>query len=152
MAEVLLEFNMLRTNAESALARDNQFAVISPTNHCETGTTEHSGRRPPPGDARFEYYALYLKWFDHWLEGIDNGVTKMPVSALRHGQKCLALQEWPLARTKYTRYYLHSDGHANTRSPRAERHDTAAGAAGQGTTIPASGCPRAARTELSLHW
>ncbi len=121
VAEVLLEFNLLRTNAESAVARDNQFAVISPTNHCqsETGTTEHTvvGGRPL-GDARFEYYALYLKWFDHWLKGIDNGVTKMPKVMLyvmgRNAWR--GEQEWPLARTKYTRYYLHSDGHANTRS------------------------------------
>lgn len=61
VAEVLLEFNLLRTNAESPVARDNQFAVISPTNHCqsEIGTTEDTlvgGREL--GDARFEYYSL----------------------------------------------------------------------------------------------
>jgi uncharacterized protein len=121
IAEVLLEFNLLRTNAESALARDNQFAVISPTNHCqsETGTSEHTvvGGRDL-GDARFEYYSLYLKWFDHWLKGIDNGVTRMPKLMLyvmgRNAWR--GEQEWPPARTKYTRYYLHSDGHANSRS------------------------------------
>ena len=42
VAEVLLGFNLLRTNAVSERARDNQFAVISPTNHCqsETGVAE----------------------------------------------------------------------------------------------------------------
>jgi putative CocE/NonD family hydrolase len=70
------------------------------------------------GDARFEYYKLYLKWFDHWLKGIDNGIEKMPKVQLYvmgrntwRGEK-----QWPLARTQYTRYYLHSDGHANSRS------------------------------------
>jgi len=121
IAEVLLEFNMLRTNAESALARDNQFAVISPTNHCqsETGTSEHTvvGGRDL-GDARFGFYALYLEWFDHWLKGIDNGVTKRPKLMLYVMGKNAwrGENEWPLARTKYTRYYLHSDGHANSRS------------------------------------
>jgi uncharacterized protein len=121
VAEVLLEFNMLRTNAESALARDNQFAVISPTNHCqsETGTSEHTvvGGRDL-GDARFQYYALYLKWFDHWLKGIDNGVTKQPKLMLyvMGKNQWRGEQEWPLKRKKYTRYYLHSDGHANTKS------------------------------------
>ncbi len=121
VAEVLLEFNMLRTNAESAVARDNQFAVISPTNHCqsETGTSEHTfvGGRDL-GDARFQYYSLYLKWFDHWLKGIDNGVTRQPKLMLyvMGKNQWRGEQEWPLARTKYTRYYLHSDGHANTRS------------------------------------
>ena len=118
VAEVLLEFNLLRANADSDVARDNQFAVISPTNHCqsETGTTEHTvvgGREV--GDARFAYYPLYLAWFDHWLKGIDNGVTKRPKVMLyvmgRNAWR--GEQEWPLARTKYTRYYFHSDGHAN---------------------------------------
>ena len=121
VAEVLLEFNMLRTNAESALARDNQFIVISPTNHCqsETGTTEHTvvGGRDL-GDARFGFYALYLEWFDHWLKGADNGVTKRPkVMLYVMGKNAWRGEnEWPIARTKYTRYYLHSDGHANSRA------------------------------------
>jgi putative CocE/NonD family hydrolase len=121
VAEVLLEFNMLRTNAESALARDNQFIVISPTNHCqsETGTTEHTvvGGRDL-GDARFGFYALYLEWFDHWLKGADNRVTKRPkVMLYVMGKNAWRGEnEWPIARTKYTRYYLHSDGHANSRS------------------------------------
>ena len=121
VAEVLLEFNLLRTNAESSLARDSQFAVISPTNHCqsETGTSEHTvvGGRDL-GDARFEFYSLYLQWFDHWLKGIDNGVTKRPKVMLYVMGKDAwrGEQEWPLARTKYTRYYLHSDGHANSRT------------------------------------
>jgi putative CocE/NonD family hydrolase len=121
VAEVLLEFNLLRTNAVSARGRDNQFAVISPTNHCqsETGTTEHTvvGGRDV-GDARLEYYALYLKWFDHWLKGIDNAVEQMPkVQLYVMGRGAWrGEQEWPLARTQYTRYYLHSDGHANSRA------------------------------------
>jgi putative CocE/NonD family hydrolase len=118
VAEVLLEFNLLRTNAESALARDNQFAVISPTNHCqsETGTSEHTvvgGREV--GDARLAFYSLYLKWFDHWLKGMENGVTQRPKLMLyvmgRNAWR--GEQEWPLARTNYTRYYLHSAGRAN---------------------------------------
>lgn len=120
VAEVLLEFNLLRTNAQSGLARDNQFAVISPTNHCqsETATTEHTvvGSRDL-GDARFDYYSLYLKWFDHWLKDADNGVTKTPKVMLYVMGKNVwrGEQEWPLKRTQYTRYYLHSDGHANSR-------------------------------------
>jgi putative CocE/NonD family hydrolase len=121
VAEVLLEFNLLRTNAVSTRAKANQFIVISPTNHCqsETGTTEHTvvGGRDV-GDARFEYYATYLKWFDHWLNGIDNSVEKMSkVQIYVMGKNTWRGEnEWPLARTQFTKYYLHSDGHANSRS------------------------------------
>jgi len=120
VAEVLTEFNLLRTNADSDLARNNQFAVISPGNHCQSESlTENTviGARKL-GDARFDYYPLYLKWFDHWLKGEDNGVTARPKLMLyiMGRNQWRAEQEWPLARTRFTRYYLHSDGHANTRT------------------------------------
>jgi len=119
VAEVLLEFNLFRSNAESSVAGDNQFAIISPGNHCQSESLgEHTviGEREM-GDARFEFYPLYLKWFDHWLKGADNGVTARPKLMLyiMGRNEWRAEQEWPLARTAYTRYYLHSDGHADTR-------------------------------------
>lgn len=119
VAEVLLEFNLFRTNAESAAARDNQFAIVSPGNHCQSeslGECTVIGAREL-GDARFEFYPLYVKWLDHWLKGIDNGVTARPKLMLyiMGRNEWRAEQEWPLKRTQYTRYYLHSDGHANTR-------------------------------------
>ena len=120
VAEVLLEFSLFRTNADSALARDNQFAVISPGNHCQSESlTENTviGERKL-GNARFDYYPLYLKWFDHWLKGEDNGVTARPKLMLyiMGRNEWRAEQEWPPARTRFTRYFLRSDGHANTRS------------------------------------
>lgn len=56
------------------------------------------------------------RWFDCWLKGIDNGITRQPparifvmgVNTWRHEH------EWPLPRTHYTPYFLHSHGHANT--------------------------------------
>ena len=36
VAETLQQFNQFRTNAESASARDNQFIIISPTEHCRS--------------------------------------------------------------------------------------------------------------------
>jgi len=77
--ETLVEFRLLRTNAVSDRARNNQFAVISPTSHCQsgTGTTANTivGEREL-GDARFDYPTLYLQWFDYWLRGLENGVNR----------------------------------------------------------------------------
>lgn len=120
VAETLLEFNLLRTNAVSEQARNNQFAVISPTSHCssEFGTSSRTivGEREL-GDARFDYFNLYLQWFDYWLNGVDNGVTRRPKLMIYVMGRNVwrAENEWPLARTRYTKYYLHSDGHANSR-------------------------------------
>jgi predicted acyl esterase len=51
------------------------------------------------------------RWFDHWLKGIDNGVTdEAPVRVqLRTGDggyRLVEEHEWPIARTSYQRWYL----------------------------------------------
>jgi uncharacterized protein len=67
-------------------------------------------------DARIDPRMLQLRWFDHWLKGIDNGVDSGPPLDLfvMGDDKWTQESEWPLARTKWTPYYLHSGGHANT--------------------------------------
>lgn len=112
-------FNVMRTNAESAQARDNQFLLMSPAGHCESEQLRWPTRlgRRWLGDARFDYWGLYVRWFDHWLKGIDNGVTDEPRVRLyvMGRDEWRAESEWPLARTRFTPYYLTSDGRANTR-------------------------------------
>ncbi len=72
------------------------------------------------GDTHFTlFYAKYgqdlqRKFFDHFLKGIDNGWDRQPkvVLNVRHpGEKFVqrAESEWPLARTQWTKLYLHSD-------------------------------------------
>lgn len=111
-------FNLLRKNSETAEARENQFVIISPTSHCRSErATEHTVvGKLDMGDAQFDYYGAYVRWFDHFLKGEENGVTKMPkVQIYVMGKnQWRGENEWPLARTRFTRFYLHSDGHANT--------------------------------------
>ena len=52
-----------------------------------------------------------LRFFDHWLKGIDNGVMEEPPVklAIRTGGGAYQFRhenEWPLARTQWTRLYL----------------------------------------------
>jgi len=70
------------------------------------------------GDARLNYMEIYLKWFDYWLKGIDNGITKMPkVQYYTMGlNKWQSSDVWPLPETQYTKYYFHSRGQANSRN------------------------------------
>jgi putative CocE/NonD family hydrolase len=60
---------------------------------------------------------VQLRWYDHWLKGIDNGVRHdAPVRLFVMGDNVWREeQEWPLARTQFTPYYLHSRGKANSR-------------------------------------
>ena len=54
--------------------------------------------------------ALQVKWFDHWLKDQPTGVEGWaPLRIFVMGRnQWRDEQEWPLARTQYTRYYFHS--------------------------------------------
>jgi putative CocE/NonD family hydrolase len=118
-ADTLALQALLARNSESKRARDNAFAVIAPGTHCSyESADEHTlvGDRDV-GDARLDFRGLYLKWFDYWLKGKRNAATRMPklqIYVMGRGE-WRAENEWPLARTEFTRYYLHSDGRANSR-------------------------------------
>jgi hypothetical protein len=53
-----------------------------------------------------DFEGVQLRWYDHWLKGIDNGVRQdAPVRLFIMGANVWRdEQEWPLARTQYTRY------------------------------------------------
>jgi len=116
--ETLKTFDLLKRNSDSEQARQNQFVIISPTTHCQSEEALQQtvvGKRPV-GDARFEFSELYLNWMDHWLKGVDNDVTQMPpVQFYTMGlERWRSAETWPLPETRYTKYYLHSQGSANT--------------------------------------
>jgi putative CocE/NonD family hydrolase len=112
-------YNQMRTNSDSNLARDNQFLIVSPTSHClsELATDHTKVGELDLGDAQLPYYTIYLRWFDHWLKGEDNGVTSMPkVQFYTMGKnEWRSADQWPPEGTRFTKYYLHSDGHSNSR-------------------------------------
>jgi hypothetical protein len=75
------------------------------------------------GDTHFTHFysrygeALQKRFFGHFLKGEDTGWSKQPRVSLniRHpGEKfeLRAENEWPLARTQWTKYFLRPDGHA----------------------------------------
>jgi len=117
--ETLILFNLFQKNAETAKARDNQFLIISPTAHCLSERTTEATKvgELNLGDARLDYYRIYLDWFDHWLKGIENGITQMP--KIRYYQmganEWRTAEKWPIPGTQFAKYYLHSDGQANTK-------------------------------------
>ena len=59
---------------------------------------------------------IHLRWFDHWLKGIDNGIMgEPPVRIFVMGDNVWREEdEWPLSRARGTKYYLHSSGKANS--------------------------------------
>jgi hypothetical protein len=115
--QTLYAFNLMRRNATSTSARDNQFVIMSPTTHCASeSATEHTRvGTMDVGDARLEYWQIYRDWFDHWLRGVDNGVTRRPkVTYYVMHQGWRTAQQWPVPEMRPTPFYLSSGGRANT--------------------------------------
>jgi hypothetical protein len=54
---------------------------------------------------------LLLKWFDYWLKGIDTGIMDVPPVAICDSStgEWRYENEYPLARTAWTKFYLHSN-------------------------------------------
>lgn len=92
-----------------------QKLILGPWGHTDTAM-----RRL--GDLDFGPQAIvdlqrdYLRWFDYWLKGIDNGIIKEPlVSIFVMGtNKWLHDHVYPLSCTQFQEWYLHSLGQANT--------------------------------------
>lgn len=64
---------------------------------------------PPLQDRPFhEFHDRMLQWYDHWLKGIDTGIMdEPPIKLFVEGIKQWRYEnEWPLARTKWTEFYL----------------------------------------------
>ena len=117
--ETLFASNYFRENAVSKSATENQFVIIAPTGHCDFDGADENTQVGELyiGDARFDYLGTYLKWFDYWLKAQENSVTDMPkVQYYTMGKnKWQSADAWPLPETKFAKYYLHSNGSANSR-------------------------------------
>ena len=102
------------------------------------GPWTHTDSRLPVGDLNFGYASqagfvnlqydldrLQLRWFDHWLKGINTGVmAEPPIKLFVMGANVWRdEQEWPLARAVPTPFYLHSSGRLSTEPPDQEPPD-----------------------------
>lgn len=67
-------------------------------------------------DLKIDFVSLQVRWFNHWLKGIDTGMlNEAPIKLFVMGANIWRDEhEWPLARAVETRYYLQSNGHANS--------------------------------------
>ena len=117
--ETLFASNYFRENAVSKSATENQFVIIAPTGHCDFDGADENTQVGELyiGDARFDYLGTYLKWFDYLLNDQENSVTDMPkVQYYTMGKnQWQSADAWPLPETKFAKYYLHSNGRANSR-------------------------------------
>ena len=105
----------VRHSATNLLVRRNQFAVVGPWGHGVGG--QKLGDLDFGPSAKLDIGKLQFDWFEYWLKGRDTGVQDWPaVRVFIMGENVWRNEsEWPLARTQYTPWYLHSAGKARTR-------------------------------------
>ena len=89
-------------------ATDEIRVVVNPSDHLN----QVVGDRDFGKEAHKDEVGLAIRWLDQVLKGIDSGVRGEPaIKIFVMGINQWRFEhEWPLARTKLTRYHFHSDG------------------------------------------
>lgn len=124
----------LRERAASPSARTGQRLIIGPWAHALTSPEGKIGDVVFGKSAVLDLTATALKWFDYSLKGIVNEYASgSPVRLFIMGDNVWRdEQEFPLKRTRFTKYYLHSvkganglagDGSLSLTPPAVERND-----------------------------
>jgi hypothetical protein len=95
-------------------ARSNSRLLIGPWGH---GSSRKTGEIDFGPHAHVDTNAVTLRWFDHRLKGLDNGLDdEPPVTLFVMGVNLWRQEnEYPLARARYRKLYLSSGGNANSR-------------------------------------
>ena len=125
--QVIMNYAALSVNKRSP-----QRLIVGPWTHGGQASG-FAGEIEFPPEAALDFNAWRLRWFDHWMKGADNGVDKEPpvllfimgggggrkssAGRMEQGGHWRAEREWPLARTRFTPYYLHPDGALSTTQP-----------------------------------
>ena len=88
------------------------------------------------GQLARDFWELRVRWFDHWLRGVDNGVDAEPAvryfvmgggsgrrnaeGRMDHGGRWTTASDWPVPEAVDTPYYLHADGTLSPSAPETE--------------------------------
>ncbi len=114
--EDLEHYQGMKQRGGSAFARKNQRLVIGPWSHGNFMWGFSERNYGEASKARDLLTDMQLRWFDHWLKGIENGIEQeKPVRIFVMGANLWREEEdWPLPDTQYRPFYLQSGGHANS--------------------------------------
>lgn len=120
LKDTIDNFNIMRHHGSTPAARQSKLLI---------GPWTHGNGTNPIGDMNFgfastlalidlqiDFMSLQLRWFSQFLKGQETGILgEAPIKLFVMGANVWRdEQEWPLTRAVETRYYLHSQGHANT--------------------------------------
>lgn len=88
------------------------------------------------GQLATDFWELRVRWFDHWLRGVDNGVDREPAvryfvmgggsgqrnaaGRMDHGGRWRTAEDWPIPGTAETPYYMNANGSLSPAAPSAD--------------------------------
>jgi len=121
------------------------YLIMGPWIHGGYGRFEHGQVSFGDDAAIADTLSWRLAWYDHFLKGEENAIgtadpfqTKVRIFVMgtgderkddhghkNHGGYWRNENEWPLARTQYTKFYLREDGALSTTAPSAATSTTA---------------------------
>ena len=128
-------FIRLQKEAPTKEAREGQRLLVGPWAHAATSPEGKIGDVTFGSQAVLNMNDTIVKWYDFVMKGKQNEFsTNEPVKIFVMGDNVWRPEkEFPLARTRYTKYFLHAskgaksingDGVISTVPPKAERPDT----------------------------
>lgn len=111
-----MNFIGMTTRGATELARANQKLLMGPWGH-DINATRKLGEVDFGAAALIDLRDYERRWFDAWLKGHDDGITREPRARIfvMGENQWRDENEFPLARAKETRFYFHSGGSANSR-------------------------------------
>jgi putative CocE/NonD family hydrolase len=103
----------LKTQAGSEAARRGQHLLVTLGGHAGQG--RKVGDVDFGADAQFNDDDATLDWYDYLFKGAQNQFAQKPVTIFVMGlNQWRQEDDWPLVRAKNTKYFLHSQGAANS--------------------------------------
>jgi len=107
----LRAYTGIRAHGRTAAAREAQRLIVGPWIHSPANLSRRvTGELDFGPEAVFDLHGWRLRWYDHWLKGVENGVMDgPPVRVFLMGtNRWLGFQAWPPADITYRPLHLAS--------------------------------------------
>lgn len=109
-------YKTMTEEAASETARNGQRLVIGPWPH-GWNQSQNVGDQDFGAEALISVDQMLLEWFDYWMKD-GSAPDGKPIRIFVMGENAWREEdEWPLARTQYTDFFLHEDGRLMTDPP-----------------------------------
>lgn len=105
----------MRAHASTAWARDNQELTIGPWIH-DGPMNGKAGEVDFGHEAALDENSFVVSWYDHLFRHSPSSPEKRVKIFVMGINQWREEDDWPLPRTSYSRYFLHSAGRANSSS------------------------------------